>query len=141
MAKKKKIKNEQLLQISPSSYKSLMYGFITVIVLFIILFLGAKLFSRAQKGEITPEAAQTQAVVTPTVSPAPSEAPTVVAQVVGSPQQKIVGNSYKVGEGDSLWDISVRAYGDGYRWPEIASLNNIQNPDLIYPGQVFKLPK
>ncbi len=47
---------------------------------------------------------------------------------------------YTIKDGDTLWDISVRAYGDGYRWPEIAKFNKISNPDLIYTGSLLTLP-
>lgn len=47
---------------------------------------------------------------------------------------------YTIQEGDTLWDISVRAYGDGYRWSEIAKANKVANPDLIYAGNVLNLP-
>ncbi len=47
---------------------------------------------------------------------------------------------YTIKTGDTLWDISVRAYGDGYRWPEIAKTNKIANPDLIYAGSILTLP-
>ncbi|OGH02476.1 MAG: hypothetical protein A2798_02370 [Candidatus Levybacteria bacterium RIFCSPHIGHO2_01_FULL_37_17] len=53
----------------------------------------------------------------------------------------ITGNSYSVIEGDNLWSISIRAYGDGYKWPEVAKANNLQNPDRIYVGIVLKLPR
>lgn len=53
----------------------------------------------------------------------------------------ITGNTYSVVAGDSLWDISVRAYGDGFRWPEIAKANSLVNPDLIHPGNVFIIPR
>ena len=56
-------------------------------------------------------------------------------------QQKITGESYKVVEGDNLWNISVRAYGDGYKWLELAKVNNIPNPNLIYPDNNLKLPR
>ena len=44
--------------------------------------------------------------------------------------------------GNSLWRIAARVYGSGFRYTEIykANLDQIRNPDLIYPGQVFKLP-
>ena len=53
----------------------------------------------------------------------------------------ITGNSYTVVSGDFLWDIAVRAYGDGYRWVEIAKVNNLTNPDLIFSGDVLKIPR
>ena len=56
-------------------------------------------------------------------------------------EEKITGDSYKVAEGDNLWDISVRAYGDGFKWPELAKENKIPNPDLIYPGDTIKLSR
>ncbi len=54
---------------------------------------------------------------------------------------KIEGNTYKVKEGDNLWTISVRAYADGYKWPEIAKANNLANPDLLLIDQELKLPR
>lgn len=53
----------------------------------------------------------------------------------------IAGNSYTVIMGDNLWNIAVRAYGDGYKWPEIARANNLVNPDLIHSGNIFKIPR
>jgi nucleoid-associated protein YgaU len=53
----------------------------------------------------------------------------------------ITGNSYTVVKGDYLWNIAVRAYGDGYKWTEIAKANNLTNPDLIFSGNVLKLPR
>ncbi|OGH11487.1 MAG: hypothetical protein A3B38_01605 [Candidatus Levybacteria bacterium RIFCSPLOWO2_01_FULL_36_13] len=41
---------------------------------------------------------------------------------------KITGTVYTVAEGDYLWDIALRAYGDGYKWTEIAKLNNFAKP-------------
>ena len=51
--------------------------------------------------------------------------------------------SYIVRRGNSLWWIARRMYGDGVRYTAIYSANRerIRDPDLIYPGQVFKLPK
>ncbi len=53
----------------------------------------------------------------------------------------ITGNRYVVIKGDSLWNIAVRAYGDGFRWTQIAKTNNIVNPNLIHPGNVLKIPR
>ncbi len=46
---------------------------------------------------------------------------------------------YTVKSGDTLWKISKDFLGDGSRYTEIASLNGIKNPDLIYPGQQLKI--
>ena len=53
----------------------------------------------------------------------------------------ITGVSYKIVKGDSLWWIAVRAYGNGYKWVEIAKANNLVNPDLIYSGNILRLPR
>lgn len=53
----------------------------------------------------------------------------------------ITGDKYTVAKGDSLWDISVRAYQDGYKWVEIAKANNLSNPGLIHPGNTLTIPR
>lgn len=55
----------------------------------------------------------------------------------------IEGDSYTVVGGNNLWEIAVRAYGDGYKWTEIWNDNKAQiaNPNLIYPDQVLKLKR
>jgi LysM repeat protein len=54
-------------------------------------------------------------------------------------------NTYTVRRGDSLWWIAKYKdhYNDPYLWPLIykANKNLIKNPDLIYPGQKFKIPR
>lgn len=47
---------------------------------------------------------------------------------------------YTVEKGDCLWTICRRIYGDGSLAYRLASVNDIRNPDLIYPGQVLELP-
>lgn len=44
--------------------------------------------------------------------------------------------------GNSLWRLARRSYGEGLRYTEIyqANKDQIRDPDLIYPGQVFVLP-
>jgi nucleoid-associated protein YgaU len=56
-------------------------------------------------------------------------------------QKAIEDDSYTVQKGDNLWNIAVRAYGDGYKWTEIAKVNSIYNPGLIYPDQKLTLPR
>lgn len=64
-----------------------------------------------------------------------------IAQIQPAYGPKISGSTYTVKKGDHLWGISVRAYGDGYKWIEIVRVNNLSNPNIIHPGTVLKLPK
>jgi LysM repeat protein len=52
------------------------------------------------------------------------------------------GSVVVVDSGNSLWRIARRTYGQGTRYTLIfeANRDRIQDPDLIYPGQVFNLP-
>ena len=51
--------------------------------------------------------------------------------------------TYTVRKGDSLSKIAKREYGDAQQWRRIYEANRttIENPDLIYPGQVIRLPE
>jgi len=51
-------------------------------------------------------------------------------------------NSIVVQPGNSLWRMARRSYGSGWQYSVIyeANKDQIRDPDLIYPGQVFKLP-
>lgn len=50
--------------------------------------------------------------------------------------------TYTVVKGDSLSKIAKQLYGDAKKWHQIHEANQdiIKNPDLIYPGQVLKIP-
>jgi nucleoid-associated protein YgaU len=52
-------------------------------------------------------------------------------------------DSVIVQPGNSLWRIARRTYGDGVQFTVIyeANKDHIRDPDLIYPGQIFQLPK
>jgi nucleoid-associated protein YgaU len=60
-----------------------------------------------------------------------------------TPVEPAAGQSYVVQRGNSLWQIARRVYGAGTRYVIIYSANpdQIRDPNRIYPGQVFKLPK
>lgn len=57
------------------------------------------------------------------------------------PDSRPAETRYTVVKGDSLWAIARRFLGSGSRYPEIARLNQIPNSNLIYPGQVLRLPE
>jgi nucleoid-associated protein YgaU len=60
------------------------------------------------------------------------------AKVVDSPAAK----TYTVAKGDSLSRIAKHLYGNANRWRDIfeANRDQLDNPDLIQPGQILKLP-
>lgn len=49
---------------------------------------------------------------------------------------------YTVVKGDSLSKIAKAVYGDAMKYPVIFEANKpmLTNPDLIYPGQVLRIP-
>jgi len=55
--------------------------------------------------------------------------------VVEEKPVKTYKNVHIVVEGDTLWHISKRYVNDPWRYPELAKLSKIKDPDLIYPGQ------
>jgi len=78
---------------------------------------------------------------------APNGAPagTVVADAAASAADVVVDSvlTHHVEQGNTLWGISQKFYGDGSRYELIfaANTSQIRNPNLIYPGQTFVVPK
>jgi len=68
------------------------------------------------------------------------------AEVIVPASDKMLATStqqtrdYTVVKGDNLWKIALQESGSGYGWTQIAKLNNLANPDLIYPGNMLKIP-
>jgi len=70
---------------------------------------------------------------------------TAVVPDSGSPSSTVVVpkiTTTTVSRGDSLWRLSQASYGAGTRYAVIYKANKeqIRNPNLIYPGQVFVVP-
>ncbi|MBD3246140.1 MAG: LysM peptidoglycan-binding domain-containing protein [Candidatus Omnitrophica bacterium] len=57
--------------------------------------------------------------------------------------QKEPDKTYSVREGDNLWKISRRFYNDPYKWLWVfkANMDQITDPDQIYPKQVLEIPR
>ena len=54
--------------------------------------------------------------------------------------KKDAPKSYTVKKGDTLWDISAVFLNESWFWPKLWRLNpDINNPHLIYPGDVLRL--
>lgn len=82
------------------------------------------------------------AVLDPSAAPAaqPEAAPVgvpVMASAPETPAQPKYG-TVKVAEGDTLYRIAKRVYGDGSRWSEIATLNNLGDGKALKPGRELK---
>ncbi|GLH94944.1 LysM peptidoglycan-binding domain-containing protein [Phytohabitans aurantiacus] len=73
----------------------------------------------------------------PATAPAVMAAPMPVAAIVEEPVERPV---YRVEKGDYLGHIADRYLGDFDRYPELAKLNKIRDPDVIRPGQKLHLP-
>jgi hypothetical protein len=86
--------------------------------------------STTQSQSIAPEASSVPAVYEPRLERINEPVP--LAE--GHP------NEYVVQVGDTLWDISAAFLRDPWFWPEIWYVNpDIENPHLIYPGDVLGL--
>lgn len=90
----------------------------------IILVVGILVFNYFSKGrETLGPAQQTQQAEEEDVSP-----------------QNLPGK-YTVKMGDTLFGIAEKYYQDGYKYTDIAKINNLENPDALEKGQVLEIPK
>jgi nucleoid-associated protein YgaU len=80
-----------------------------------------------------------QKLTIPEVTPREPTSTKKVATIANA--QTISGSTYTVVHGDTLWNIAVRAYGDGYKWSEIAHENKLVNPNIIHTGNILVLPR
>ncbi len=58
---------------------------------------------------------------------------------VQTPQTKLRVITHVVVTGDTLWDISEEYVKNPFRYPELAELSNINDPDLIYPYDLVRI--
>ena len=61
---------------------------------------------------------------------------------VAGPAVWAASTQHTVSEHECLWDLSKHYYQDPYRWRAIHGANpQVQDPNLIYPGQVLTIPE
>lgn len=66
----------------------------------------------------------------------------LLAVGVSDVQKKPIKDStYEILVGDTLWDIAVRAYDDGYKWATIAKVNNIDVNFDLPVGYKLTIPR
>ena len=99
------------------SYISLVLGAVVVFGLSVILFLFIK--ESGLQG------------ANPTINE--TSIPATVTQITSQ-------KTYVLQEGEGLWDVAVKFYGDGYRYTEIIEANKLENPDYIEPGTRLIIP-
>ncbi len=97
----------------------------------------------------TPESQPTRAAPSEPVAATPAEpvselapaAETAPAQDASAvPIRASAPTQHVVAKGDTLWDISSKFLEEPWYWPELWSANpQIENPHLIYPGDVITL--
>lgn len=63
------------------------------------------------------------------------------AEIAQSTEEQPLARIHKVAQGESLWQISQKYYNDGYKWTEVAKVNNLVNPDLIEENQTIVIPE
>ncbi len=49
--------------------------------------------------------------------------------------------THKIVRGDTLSAICRKYYGNANLYPKLATVNNIKNPNLIYTGDILKIPE
>jgi nucleoid-associated protein YgaU len=93
--------------------------------------------------EATAPAQATTPAPTATTDKPAEVAAAPVAPETTAPKLEAVNGAVIIRRGDSLWRISRRVYGHGVRYSNIylANQDQIQDPDRIWPGQVFRVPE
>ena len=83
-----------------------------------------------------------QKLIIPSIEPkmATTGEITPVAAMTNVPAQNTHITSYTVQRGDSLWTIAQNVYSNPYAWTKIAETNKLENPDLIFAGNVLQIP-
>jgi nucleoid-associated protein YgaU len=86
---------------------------------------------KSDVGDAEPGAAASDATA------AAAEAPPAAEQAAMPTEGRLV-----IQPGNNLWRISKVIYGDGLKYATLyqANKDQIRDPDLIYPGQVFRTP-
>ncbi|NTJ41998.1 LysM peptidoglycan-binding domain-containing protein [Agrobacterium larrymoorei] len=100
-------------------------------------------------GDLTARMAELNAAAPASVtsgSASPAQSPAPAASGPKTFEQAPLAHSDStviIRRGDTLWQISRRVYGQGVRYTTIylANQEQIKNPDLIEPGQIFGVPE
>jgi len=107
--------------------------------------------SLEEPGGMADQSASKQSALEPGTSAAEPSAPQAAPATGGNvaapvetvaPKLQNVDSAVIIRRGDTLWRISKRVYGRGVRYSTIylANQEQIRDPNMIWPGQVFSVP-
>lgn len=54
-------------------------------------------------------------------------------------QSQSVAKYYQMQQGESLWDVAQKEYGDPYLYPTLVELNQLSSPDVVEPGMKIRV--
>ncbi len=63
----------------------------------------------------------------------------IATKKTARPSTKVPPKIITVKKGDTLWGICKKHLGSGIKYKEVAKLNKLSNPHLIFPGQKIRL--
>lgn len=58
----------------------------------------------------------------------------------GTNSIELSSKTHVVAKGENLWMISMKYYGDGFKWVDIATENKLENASVIEVGQELIIP-
>jgi len=107
---------------------------------------------RSIPGPHVPPLGTTGAATAPAGQPTPaaqapqtstSSSPQAAAPAVQTPSKPAGtgGVTYRIKNGDTLWDIAATYYRNPWLYPKLAKANSIRNPDLIFAGTRINIPE
>lgn len=118
------------------------YLLLAILLLTIVSFGCAK---KPVAPEPEPPKQETKVEPAPAPKPEPTAPPQPTAREIYEQNYSMLPTSHTVVKGECLWWIAEyrQVYNDPFMWPLIfkANRDKINNPDLIYPGQVFQVPR
>ena len=115
--------------------------FIMLLLITAVLLSGYNMYVTDRGENLSLASSQLNAV--PVTEAKPIKEPKIFELTLGkqnqTPQSTLRVVTHVVVKGDTLWDIAEAYVKDPFRYPELAELSKIKNPDLIYPYDLVRI--